>query len=235
MKHKKRKTNVIYSDGILSTRSKNEYQRLVRNANAKRSRLIEKYYNEIKNTPNMTGISKDAFIKQLERKGFITEKFSSSLKGFKSLEEVKLQIRDLKQINEPYYNQRKIGVLRSRMLRQIYFNTGNKGSEVAKMIKNLSNAQLINLYNNASEDFLEEIFDSDSVGNTPEDKTSALIGRINVVGRNILTKEQQEELDEGKENKSYKGVVDFFSTKHIVKVPKEKKEKKKGKKKKNKK
>ena len=113
------------------------------------------------------------------------------------------------------------------MLRQIYFNTGSKGSEVAKMIKNLSNAQLINLYNNASEDFLEEIFDSDSVGNTPEDKTSALIGRINVVGRNILTKEQQEVLDNGKENKEYKGVVDFFSTKQIVKEPKKKKKKKK--------
>ena len=231
--NKRRKTNSKNSlPSRVTLEKKKHYDKLVRNANAKRSRLIEKYYNEIKNTPNMTGISKDAFIKQLERKGFITEKFSSSLKGFKGLKEVNQQIRDLEQINKPYYNENKISVLRSRMIRQIYFNTGNKGSEVAKMIKNLSNAQLINLYNNASEDFLEEIFESDSVGNTPEDKTSALIGRINVVGRNILTKEQQEVLDEGKGNKSYKGVVDFFSTKQIVKVPKKKKEKKKKKKKK---
>ena len=74
LKHKRRKTNVTYSDGVLTNRYKNEYQKLVRNTNAKRNRMIDKYYNEIKNTPNMTGISKEAFAKQLEDKGFISKK-----------------------------------------------------------------------------------------------------------------------------------------------------------------
>ena len=41
---------------------------------------------------------------------------------------------------------------------------------IANMIKNLSNAQLVNLYNNSSEELLEEIFESDSVGDTEEER-----------------------------------------------------------------
>ena len=223
MKHKRRKTNVIYSDGILTNRYKNEYQKLVKNTNAKRSRMIDKYYNEIKNTPNMVGISKDAFAKQLEDKGFISKKLSSSLKGFNSLAEVKNEIKDLKTINKPYYFEGIIGKLRSRMLRQIYRNTGKQGSEIANMIKNLSNAQLVNLYNNASEDLLEEIFESDSVGDTDEERASALSGRLNIVGRNLLTKQQRNKYEKGKAKGEYKNVTDFFQTKQVVKPPKKKK------------
>ena len=227
MNHKRRKTNVTYSDGVLTNRYKNEYQRLVKNTNAKRSRMIDKYYNEIKNTPNMTGISKDAFAKQLEDKGFISKKLSSSLKGFNSLSEVKNEIKDLKTINKPYFFENNISELRNRMLRQIYRNTGKQGTEIANMIKNLSNAQLVNLYNNASEDLLDEIFESDSVGDTEEERASALSGRLNIIGRNLLTKEQRNEYEQGKENGVFKNVTDFFQTKQIVKQPKKKNKKKK--------
>lgn len=223
MKHKMRKTNVIYSDGVLTNRYKNEYQRLVKNTNGKRSRMIEKYYNEIKNTPNMTGISKEAFAKQLEDKGFISKKLTSSLKDFSSLAELKNEIKDLKTINKPYYFENNISKLRNRMLRQIYRNTGKQGSEISNMIRNLSNAQLVNLYNNASEDLLDEIFDSDSVGDTEEERASALSGRLNIVGRNLLTKEQRNEYEKGKENGVFKNVADFFQTKQVVKTPKKKK------------
>lgn len=225
MRHKRRKTNVTYSDGILTNRYKNEYQRLVKNTNAKRNRMIDKYYNEIKNTPNMTGISKEAFAKQLEDKGFISKKLSTSLKGFNSLTEVKNEIKDLKTINKPYYFENNISELRNRMLRQIYRNTGKQGSEIANMIKNLSNAQLVNLYNNASEDLLEEIFESDSVGDTNEERASALSGRLNIVGRNLLTKQQRNKYEKGKENGVFKNVTDFFQTKQVVKTPKKKNKK----------
>ena len=223
MKHKKRNTNTTYSDGVLTSRYKNEYKRLVKNTNSKRSRMIDKYYNEIKNTPNMTGISKEAFAKQLEDKGFISKKLSTSLKGFNSLAEVKNEIKDLKTINKPYYFENNISQLRNRMLRQIYRNTGKQGTEIANMIKNLSNAQLVNLYNNASEDFLEEIFDSDSVGDTQEERASALTGRLNIVGRNLLTKEQRNKYEKGKEKGEFKNVADFFQTKQVIKTTKKKK------------
>ena len=225
MKHKRRKTNVTYSDGILTNRYKNEYQKLVKNTNAKRSRIIDKYYNEIKNTPNMTGISKEAFAKQLEDKGFISKKLSSSLKGFNSLAEIKNEIKDLKTINKPYYFENNISELRTRMLRQIYRNTGKQGSEIANMIKNLSNAQLVNLYNNASEELLDEIFESDSVGDTEEERASALSGRLNIVGRNLLTKQQRNKYEKGKEKGKFKNVADFFQTKQVVKTPKKKNKK----------
>ena len=223
LKHKRRKANAIYSDGILTNRYKNEYQKLVKNTNAKRSRMIDKYYNEIKNTPNMVGISKDAFAKQLEDKGFISKKLSTSLKGFNSLAEVKNEIKDLKTINKPYYFENNISKLRNRMIRQIHRNTGKQGSEIANMIKNLSNAQLVNLYNNASEDLLDEIFESDSVGDTEEERASALSGRLNIVGRNLLTKQQRNKYEKGKANGEFKNITDFFQTKQVVKTPKKKK------------
>ena len=195
----------------------------LKNTNAKRSRMIDKYYNEIKNTPNMVGISKEAFAKQLEDKGFISKKLSSSLKGFNSLAEVKNEIKDLKTINKPYFFENNISELRNRMLRQIYRNTGKQGTEISNMIKNLSNAQLINLYNNASEELLEEIFESDTVGNTEEEKASALSGRLNIVGRNLLTKQQRNKYEKGKESGLFKNFADFFQTKQVVKPPKKKK------------
>ena len=124
---KKRGKGYSFNDGRITRKRIDEFQRNVRNSNAKRERLLTKMYNEVKNTPNMVGISREAYGKILEKKGFINKKLSGAMKQFKSKEEFNLQSNDVKTINKPYYNQNKISTLRTRMLRQINYNTGHFG------------------------------------------------------------------------------------------------------------
>ena len=111
-----------FTDGYVNEKSVKEFQRQVYKSNNKREKMLTKLYNEVKNTPNMTGISREAYGKILEKKGFINKKLSGAMKQFKSKEEFNLQSNDVKTINKPYYNQNKISTLRTRMLRQINYN-----------------------------------------------------------------------------------------------------------------
>ena len=199
-----------FTDGYVNEKSVKEFQRQVYKSNNKREKMLTKLYNEVKNTPNMTGISREAYGKILEKKGFINKKLSGAMKQFKSKEEFNLQSNDVKTINKPYYNQNKISTLRTRMLRQINYNTGHFGKELRDFIKGLSDSELVSLYVNGSEDFLQEIFDSDSVGDNDEDRASALRGQFNIKARNLLSKKEKNKFENDKKN-NYIDTVDYFN------------------------
>ena len=199
-----------FTDGYVNEKSVKEFQRQVYKSNNKREKMLTKLYNEVKNTPNMTGISREAYGKILEKKGFINRKLSGAMKQFKSKEEFNLQNKDVKTINGRYYNQNKIGTLRDRMLRQINYNTGHFGKELRDFIKGLSDSELISLYVNGSEDFLQEIFDSDSVGDNDEDRASALRGQFNIKARNLLSKKERNKFENDKKH-NYIDTVDYFN------------------------
>ena len=198
-----------FTDGYVNEKTVKEFQRQVYKSNNKREKLLTKLYNEVKNTPNMVGISREAYGKILEKKGFINKKLSGAMKQFKNKEEFNLQNKDVKTINGRYYNQNKITTLRSRMLRQINYNTGHFGKELRDFIKGLSDSELISLYVNGSEDFLQEIFDSDSVGDNDEDRASALRGQFNIKSRNLLSKKERNKFEKDKKN-NYIDFVDYF-------------------------
>ena len=198
-----------FTDGYVNEKTVKEFQRQVYKSNNKREKLLTKLYNEVKNTPNMVGISREAYGKILEKKGFINKKLSGAMKQFKNKEEFNLQNKDVKTINGRYYNQNKITTLRSRMLRQINYNTGHFGKELRDFIKGLSDSELISLYVNGSEDFLQEIFDSDSVGDNDEDRASALRGQFNIKARNLLSKKEKNKFENDKKN-NYIDFVDYF-------------------------
>ena len=199
-----------FTDGYVNEKTVKEFQRQVYKSNNKREKLLTKLYNEVKNTPNMVGISREAYGKILEKKGFINKKLSGAMKQFKNKEEFNLQNKDVKTINGRYYNQNKITTLRSRMLRQINYNTGHFGKELRDFIKGLSDSELISLYVNGSEDFLQEIFDSDSVGDNDEDRASALRGQFNIKARNLLSKKERNKFEKDKKN-NYIDTVDYFN------------------------
>ena len=207
---KKRGKGYSFNDGRITRKRIDEFQRNVRNSNAKRERLLTKMYNEVKNTPNMVGISREAYGKILEKKGFINKKLSGAMKQFKSKEEFNLQSNDVKTLNKPYYNQVKISNLRDRMIRQIKRNTGYSGKDLVEFIKGLSDSELVSLYVNGSEDFLQEIFDSDSVGDNDEDRASALRGQFNIKARNLLSKKERNKFEKDKKN-NYIDTVDYFN------------------------
>ena len=208
--YKKVGKRYIFTDGYVNEKSVKKFQRQVYKSNNKREKLLTKLYNEVKNTPNMTGISREAYGKILEKKGFINKKLSGAMKQFKSKEEFNLQSNDVKTINRPYYNQSKISKLRDRMIRQIKRNTGDSGKDLVDFIKGLSNSELVSLYVNGSEDFLQEIFDSDSVGDNDEDRASALRGQFNIKARNLLSKKERNKLEKDKKN-NYIDTVDYFN------------------------
>ena len=199
-----------FTDGYVNEKSVKEFQRQVYKSNNKREKMLTKLYNEVKNTPNMTGISREAYGKILEKKGFINKKLSGAMKQFKSKDEFNLQSKDVKTINGRYYNQAKISKLRDRMLRQINYNTGHFGKELRDFIKGLSDSELISLYVNGSEDFLQEIFDSDSFGDNDEDRASALRGQFNIKARNLLSKKERNKFEKDKKN-NYIDTVDYFN------------------------
>ena len=199
-----------FTDGYVNEKSVKEFQRQVYKSNNKREKMLTKLYNEVKNTPNMTGISREAYGKILEKKGFINKKLSGAMKQFKSKEEFNLQSNDVKTINRPYYNQAKISNLRDRMVRQIKRNTGHFGKDLVDFIKGLSDSELVSLYVNGSEDFLQEIFDSDSVGDNDEDRASALRGQFNIKARNLLSKKERNKFEKDKKN-NYIDTVDYFN------------------------
>ena len=199
-----------FTDGYVNEKSVKEFQRQVYKSNNKREKMLTKLYNEVKNTPNMTGISREAYGKILEKKGFINKKLSGAMRQFKSKEEFNLQSKDVKTINGRYYNQNKISTLRDRMLSQINYNTGHFGKELRDFIKGLSDSELISLYVNGSEDFLQEIFDSDSVGDNDEDRASALRGQFNIKARNLLSKKERNKFEKDKKN-NYIDTVDYFN------------------------
>ena len=207
---KKRGKGYSFNDGRITRKRIDEFQRNVRNSNAKRERLLTKMYNEVKNTPNMVGISREAYGKILEKKGFINKKLSGAMKQFKSKEEFNLQSNDVKTINRPYYNQANISNLRDRMIKQIRRNTGYSGKDLVDFIKGLSDSELVSLYVNGSEDFLQEIFDSDSVGDNDEDRASALRGQFNIKARNLLSKKERNKFEKDKKN-NYIDTVDYFN------------------------
>ena len=216
---KKRGKNISYkkvgkrynfTDGYVNEKTVKEFQRQVYKSNNKREKMLTKLYNEVKNTPNMTGISREAYGKILEKKGFINKKLSGAMRQFKSKEEFNLQSKDVKTINGRYYNQNKISTLRDRMLSQINYNTGHFGKELRDFIKGLSDSELISLYVNGSEDFLQEIFDSDSVGDNDEDRASALRGQFNIKARNLLSKKERNKFEKDKKN-NYIDTVDYFN------------------------
>lgn len=198
-----------FNDGYVNEKTVKQFQRQVYKSNKKREKMLTKLYNEVKNTPNMTGISREAYGKILEKKGFINKKLSGAMKQFKSKEEFNLENNDVKTINAPYYNNNKISTLRDRMLRQIHYNTGHFGTEIKEFIKGLSDSELISLYVNGSEEFLQEIFDSDSVGDNDEDRASALRGQMNIKSRNLLSKKERNKFENDKKN-NYIDYVDYF-------------------------
>ena len=96
------------------------------------------------------------------------------------------------------------------MIRQIKRNTGHSGKDLVDFIKGLSDSELVSLYVNGSEDFLQEIFDSDSVGDNDEDRASALRGQFNIKARNLLSKKERNKFEKDKKN-NYIDTLDYFN------------------------
>ena len=185
--------SIILDDGSTITKSEQrKYILEVKKQNAKRQYLLDKYYEQAKNTPNMKGISKEAYGQLLEEKGFIGEKLTTSFKGLTEKDQFKQELRDLRTVNKKGYHENKVEVLRKRMLTTINHSLGASGQDVFNIIANMLKEELVSMYVHSPRDLIAEIFASDGSVDDQEERAEKTRSTISILTRNITTKDQRE-------------------------------------------
>ena len=174
---KSKKGNYLINGFYITPSELKDFRKLVNSANGKRTRLSDKYFNELNGTYLMEGISKREYVKRLESKGFITEKYSAKLSQFTSKHDFNEKIKELKQVNRPYYSQSKVSKLRHSMELKAHENLNNGGSIVKEKLHNISNAELVGLYIHDDE-VVAQIYGSDGSVDDLEERIEETSSRI---------------------------------------------------------
>lgn len=193
--------SIILDDGSRITMSEQrKYILEVKKQNSKRQYLLDKYYEQAKNTPNMKGISKDAYGQLLEEKGFIGEKLTTSFKGLSEKEQFKEELKDLKTVNKKGYHENKVEDLRKRMLNTVNHSLGASGQDVYNTIANMSKEELTSMYVHSPRDLIAEIFDSNGSVDEQEERAERTRSTLHILTRNITSKstrkQRQKELSQ---------------------------------------
>lgn len=164
----------------VTKKEQQEIKKLVKRANAKTTYKNNKYFDMVKEQNNMKGISKEAHRNLLERKGFLTEKYSTSMKQFTSKEDVKDFIKELKTVTKKGYGDRRIKDIRKSMSDRVLRNFGEDGKEIVKRLKSLSDSQLLSIYIH-NDDLIQDIYGSpEVVGESFDGLVSKTLSDINV-------------------------------------------------------
>lgn len=188
---KNRYGSIITEDGSTITKKmQEEYKRQVKNYNAKRSRMINEYYNEAKNTPGMRGLNKKVFEQQLQEKGFIAPKLSSSFKFFNSRESFKREAREVKVISKQDYESDRLFKARDRMVNQVYENFNSDGDKIASILSNLTDKEFTLMYMSAPSEVVQGLYYSKAGTEEARNKT---LTDLEIAIRNILPKKGRSE------------------------------------------
>jgi hypothetical protein len=188
-----KKGNIVMDGFSITKEKEREYILNVKRSNSKRQYLLDKYYNQAKDTPNMVGVSKDSYAMLLEEKGFIPEKLSTTLQGLSTKEEFRQELKDLKTINKKGYNEKKVKTLRNKMLERLNENLGSAGVDVRRTIRNMSDSELMNMYIHSPKDVIAEIFGSGDDGeDEQEERAEKTRSTIDIVTHNITSKEKRD-------------------------------------------
>ena len=165
---------------------------LVKRANQRRLDKAKRYYESTMSQPNMKGISKEVYTKLLNRRGFITEKYSSNMKQFTSKEDVKDYIKELKTVTKRGYGNDRIKDIRESMQKRLIKTYGKNETEVIRdKIVNMKDAELLSLYLH-NDDLIAEIYGSD----VDESQIQGILNRIESNIDYFLTKTSAEKRNE---------------------------------------
>lgn len=178
---------ILESGELISKAEQRQYILMVKRVNEKRSRLIDRYYENAKNTPNMINVSKEAYTSLLEEKGFVSERLTTSFKGIVNIDEFRGEFEDLQTLTSKGYHEGKLDTLRTTMIRQIKENIGGSSQyeEVMNTIENMSDSELTSLYIHSDKDILSELFGSDGSSDDEEERGESLKSTIEALTKNI--------------------------------------------------
>lgn len=172
----------------------------VKRANQRRIDKGHRYYDDIKNQANMKGISYEAYMSLMTSKGFITEKYSSNFRQFKSKDELKDFIKELKTVTKRGYGEKRIEEVRRSLIERVNKNYGEEGIELANKIESLDKGQLLSLYLH-NDDIIQDLYGSALIdGEQIEQLASKSLSDINY----YLKGYSGEKKKKGKKKKSKK-------------------------------
>ena len=137
-----------------------ELKKFTKRANQRRYDKTDKYYDLVKNQTNMKGISKEAYRNLLESKGFITEKYSSAFNQFKSKNDFKEYMKELKGVTKRGYGDNRIQEIRESMIKRVSEQYGEIGNNLKELLSNINDGELISLYTH-NDELIQEIYYND--------------------------------------------------------------------------
>lgn len=164
MKYRRNNRGSIILDGndgnqfTITKREREELNTLVKRANQRRVDVAHRYYDGLVDSEMMVGKDYDGYMELLESKGFITEKYSTSLSQFQSKDDVKEMLKELRQVTKRGYGQNRIDDVRYRMIEQIRENYNGQGKELEERIKSMSRSELLGLYLLSDKEIIQSIF-----------------------------------------------------------------------------
>ena len=158
----------------ITKKEQQEMKMLIKRANTKRDYYANKYYNDVIKNSNMKGVSKEVYKQLLTKKGFISEKFSTSFNQFTSKADYKDFIKELRQINKKGYYQvnKSVKAIRDSLNKQLNRLYGNQAKPIKDLIKSISDSDLMSLYIH-NDEIIKDLYYSDSDVDSFVDKTES--------------------------------------------------------------
>lgn len=197
---------ITESGETITKKMQEEYKRQVRNANYQRNKLINTYYNNVKNAPTMVNISKEVYAKQLQDKGFIPVKLSTSLKDIKNRKEFKEELKDTRQLATKKYHTDKLDKARDKMIEQLEENYNSLGKPLVDVVKGLSDTEFIQLYTTAKDSLLKALYYKED---DLEGAVEKLLSEMEIAVHNFTPKKERSQrmIDLGFWHKDSKGKI----------------------------
>ena len=160
----------------ITKKEQQEMKMLIKRANTKREYYANKYYNDVVKNSNMKGVSKEVYKQLLTKKGFISEKFSTSFNQFRSKEDYKDFIKELREVtSKNYYKVNKsIKTLREGLNKHLNKLYGRQSKKLKDLIKSVSDSDLMTIYIH-NDEIIKQLYDSESDDSIDElvDKTES--------------------------------------------------------------
>lgn len=190
-KRNKRGSYVLGEEGSQFTVTKREYkelQTLVKRANQRRVDVAHRYYDKMATADVMIGVDYEEYMKLLTNKGFITEKYSTRLSQFKSKEDVKNLLKELRTVTKRGYGSDRVNDVRYKMIEQINENYGSQGEELAKRIEEMADSELISMYLQADREIIEDLFYYDGDDDYIEEQVNKVMTYIDKLTKGSTNK-----------------------------------------------
>ena len=158
----------------ITKKEQEEMKKLIKRANTKREYYANKYYNDVARNSNMRGVSKEVYKNLLTKKGFISEKYSTSFNQFSSKDDYKDFIKELRQITKKGYYQvnKSVKAIRDSLNKQLNRLYGNQAKPIKDLIKSISDSDLMSLYIH-NDEIIKDLYYSDSDVDSFVDKTES--------------------------------------------------------------